>query len=249
MFVKCLAATALFVVLSISAVGQHRPDRSLSQRPATSSGPRIDRLILSTSRIVLPCPPGVASRSGSCNDSTLVIAKAEVSGADKDAVTYQHLVTGGRIVSRGGGIFEWDLAGVTQGEYLMSLTASDKRGRQSEPVSVVIELVSCPDCGGDSCHVLTITDPAAATPAGSLMEFSAVVTGPPKNIQYTWTVSAGTIESGQGTAAIKVRTDPSHEGMTIAATVEISSDGGFGPMCDTTATGIGAVAVRKPGNQ
>jgi len=36
---------------------------------------------------------------------------------------------------------------------------------------------------------------------------------------YTWTVSAGTIESGQGTQSIAVRTTPADQGSNVTATV------------------------------
>ena len=247
MFPKCLAAAVLLAAFVISAAGQHQPNRPASKRPVSGSSElRVDRVELSTTRIVLPCPPGVRSRSDGCNDSMLVTAKAKVSGARLAAVNFQHLVTGGRIVRQSNGTFEWDLSGIPPGRYTLILTASDKRGRQSAPVSVEVELVSCPDCGGDSCPVITVTGPSSETPAGDLMEFSALATGISKDTQFNWTVSAGTIESGQGTTAIKVRTDREQQGMTITATLEIGNDNNFGPMCETTTSATGATAIQSP---
>jgi hypothetical protein len=60
------------------------------------------------------------------------------------------------------------------------------------------------------------------------------------NVTYNWSVSAGTISSGQGTSSIQVDT-AGLGGQTVTATVEL---GGLDPSCSRTAsctTGIRAV--------
>lgn len=54
---------------------------------------------------------------------------------------------------------------------------------------------------------------------------------------YNWTVTAGTIESGQGTERIAVATDRAHAGMVVAAHVEA---GGFyfQPLSASCSTGV-----------
>jgi hypothetical protein len=66
------------------------------------------------------------------------------------------------------------------------------------------------------------------------------------NVTYNWSVSAGTISSGQGTSSITVETT-GLGGQTVTATVEL---GGLDPSCSRTAscsTGIGVppAACRK----
>jgi hypothetical protein len=75
---------------------------------------------------------------------------------------------------------------------------------------------------------------------GSPITFTASVSGD-ASITYNWSVSAGTISSGQGTSSITVDT-AGLGGQTVTATVEL---GGLDPSCSRTAsctTGI------KPAN-
>lgn len=60
------------------------------------------------------------------------------------------------------------------------------------------------------------------------MTFTANVSGGPA-VTYNWTVSAGTIESGQGTPSIVVRTSVADAGTNIRADVVIS---GLDPACN-----------------
>ena len=60
------------------------------------------------------------------------------------------------------------------------------------------------------------------------MTFTANVSGGP-DVTYNWTVSGGTIESGQGTPSIRVRTSRSDAGNTITARVSL---GGLDPSCN-----------------
>ena len=74
------------------------------------------------------------------------------------------------------------------------------------------------------------------------MTFTANVSGGP-DVTYNWTVSAGTIESGQGTPSITVRTSAAEAGSTITATVNL---GGTDPACNcpVTQSESGPVAER-----
>ena len=65
------------------------------------------------------------------------------------------------------------------------------------------------------------------------MTFTANTSGD-VDVTYNWSVSAGTIESGQGTASITVRTTPEMAGSNVTATVEL---GGNAPNCDCVNTG------------
>jgi hypothetical protein len=74
------------------------------------------------------------------------------------------------------------------------------------------------------------------------MTFTASVTGgTASNLTYNWTVSAGTIESGQGTPSITVRTTSGMANSNVTATVNV---GGQDPecRCPSEARGDGGVA-------
>jgi len=83
---------------------------------------------------------------------------------------------------------------------------------------------------------------------GEKLSITANVTGGDPNVTptYNWTVSAGTIESGQGTSIIEVSTKELSDGGYITATVDV---GGFDRACSTsqscTATVIKKVEARK----
>jgi hypothetical protein len=75
---------------------------------------------------------------------------------------------------------------------------------------------------------------------GTPVTFTADVSGGPGTQTYNWSVSAGTITSGQGTSTITVDTT-GQGGQTITATVEL---GGLDPSCGRTASCT--VSVKAP---
>ena len=87
---------------------------------------------------------------------------------------------------------------------------------QDAPASCPTVNVSCPD---------TVKDDADLT-------FTVAVSGGPSSVTptYNWTVSAGSIQSGQGTSTIVVDTGGTG-GQTITATVDV---GGFDRECSTS---------------
>jgi len=62
------------------------------------------------------------------------------------------------------------------------------------------------------------------------------------NVTYNWSVSAGTISSGQGTSSITVNTD-TLGGQSVTATVELS---GLDPSCSRTASCTTSVRAPNP---
>lgn len=83
---------------------------------------------------------------------------------------------------------------------------------------------------GIDCPKVTVSCPSEARP-GEPMTIVASVTGGDPNVTptFNWSISAGTISSGQGTSSITVDTS-GLGGQTITATVEV---GGY-PNCPTT---------------
>ena len=65
---------------------------------------------------------------------------------------------------------------------------------------------------------------------GEKLTFTATIQGGDQNVTptYNWTVSAGTISSGQGTSTITVDTKELAAGSSVTATVEL---GGFDREC------------------
>lgn len=75
------------------------------------------------------------------------------------------------------------------------------------------------------------------------MTFTANVSGgSAQNVTYNWSVSSGTITSGQGTPSITVDTDNSMAGGNVTATVDIGLD--VDCSCDKSASETAPVAPR-----
>lgn len=87
---------------------------------------------------------------------------------------------------------------------------------------------------------IRVNAPTMDIEAGKPFEFIAVINGLPKDLSvtYNWTVSAGTITSGQGTSVITVEVESNDENCT--ATVEI---GGLPRECSST--GSATVSIKK----
>jgi hypothetical protein len=196
-------------------------------------------LTISDTTITLPCAPGTIPVAGTCNDATTVTVATTAVDPENDVLTYNYTVSGGRIVGTGANV-SWDLSGLSPGTYTITAGVDDGCGLcgQTQTRTVTVEACNCrPAC---NCATLSVTEPAGVTDPGNTMTFTANVSGGP-DVTYNWTVSAGTIESGQGTPSIVVRTSAADAGQTITATVTL---GGQDPACNcpSTASGTGVVA-------
>lgn len=76
---------------------------------------------------------------------------------------------------------------------------------------------------GAACREVNVLGPISITKAGDTMVFTTTVSGyaKPDEVKYEWTVSAGMIESGQGTSRITVRTNLKMANSNVTATVHI----------------------------
>jgi hypothetical protein len=93
----------------------------------------------------------------------------------------------------------------------------------------------------DSCPIVRVLC-ADSSDEGSPTPFSATVTGGDSGVEptYNWTVSAGAIESGQGSASIRVGND-GVAGMTMTATVDV---GGYDRACSTSGSCTASILGR-----
>ena len=91
------------------------------------------------------------------------------------------------------------------------------------------------------CPKITVIGPAGLTIPGKTMAFSAKIDSVVLKPSYIWTVSHGTIETGQNTNEILVRTSAADEGANSVATVTVA---GAQSGCELTASESGPVATR-----
>ena len=207
----------------------HRNKREpsiLPNQPPTAS------LAASASTITLPCPPDTHSSGGACPAAATssVNLTTTASDPDGDTLLYSYTVTGGRVTGEGANV-TWDLSGLGPGTYTASVDVDDGCGCiTSSTTSVTI--ANCSDCVPNVvCPTVTVSCPDSVMD-GSSGTVSANVSnaGTPAISTYNWTVSGGTITSGQGTPSITVDTT-GKGGTTITATLEV---GGADPNCPRT---------------
>ncbi len=190
----------------------------------------VNSVTLSDTVISLPCPPGYKSSSGACNDSRTINVSTSASDAENDVLTYNYTVSGGRIVGQGANV-QWDLSGVQPGTYTITTGVDDGCGVCGKTDTKTITIEECKDCVKIcECPTITITGPGGTTNPGETMNFTLSGLG---SYTVNWSVSAGTIESGQGTASITVRAPADGSVSNITATAEV---GGLDPNCNCTAT-------------
>ena len=127
----------------------------------------------------------------------------------------------------------WDLSGVEAGTYVATVEASD-RHKHTASASITVTVVICPSFLPDPppCANISVSCPSTAESKGSVT-FEATVTGwIPETPTFEWSISAGKIISGQGTAKVTVDVlSLSHKSVTATVTV-----GGMDPNCNNVAS-------------
>jgi hypothetical protein len=176
------------------------------------------------------------------NTSTQVKLTTTANDPDGDTLLYTYSVTGGRIVGDGPNV-TWDLSGAQPGSYKVTVEVDDGCGCTAFAETNVTVTGDCtPKPTPVPCPTISIDCPTDVVRVGSPVTFRANITGGgDATMTYNWTVSAGTITSGQGTESITVDTT-SVTVDSIQATLEV---GGLAATCSTSATCSVSIA-RQP---
>jgi hypothetical protein len=219
----------------------HRNAREPEKPPNTA--PVVSSVTPSLSSLLRPCPPGTSSTSCTPTGSEVTLV-ANASDPDSDQLLYTWSVTGGRLSGEGRQV-TWDLSGVANGSYTATVEVND--GNQHTATGNTTVTVA--DCSGcvpppPPCPVVSVSCPTDVEP-NQPITFTASVSGGAAGATWTynWSVSAGTISSGQGTSTITVDTN-GLSGQSVTATVSI---GGADPSCTgTTASCTTSVKVAPP---
>lgn len=210
--------------------------------PPHVNGPPSVSVSASTSNINLPCESGPSVEGCVPSASKEVQLTAQATDPDNDTLLYTWSVTGGKISGEGRAV-NWDLSGVNPGTYTATIEVND--GNQGVANAATTVTVTLCGCAPPPCPSVAVSCPADVQ-VGSPITFNASVTGGPAGLSptYNWSVSAGTITSGQGTSSISVDTT-GIGGQTVTATVEL---GGVAPECSRTASCSTSVTVPVPIN-
>jgi hypothetical protein len=207
--------------------------RNSRQSEIENKPANVTALNVSDADVVIPCPPGTTSTE-SCNDGSTLSVSTTAVDPENDVLTYNYTVSGGRIVGQGANV-TWDVGGLQPGTYTITAGVNDGCGVCGQTQTKTITVRQCTGCTVPcACtNVNGVTGPSGTTRGGDTMTFTANTSGP-VDVTYNWSVSAGTIESGQGTASITVRTTKEMAGSNVTATVEL---GGNAPTCNCVNTG------------
>src|SRR6185436_17646123 len=182
--------------------------------------PVVNAVRPSPSAIVRPCPPPTSSTSctPTGNEVTLV---AEATDQNNDPLLYTWSVTGGRLSGEGRQV-TWDLSGVQNGTYTATVEVNDGN-QHTASGNTTVTVADCPDCKvpPPPCPTVSVSCPTDVEPNAPIT-FTARVSGGAAGATWTynWSVSAGTISSGQGTSTITVDT-ANLGGQSVTATVSI----------------------------
>jgi hypothetical protein len=182
------------------------------------------------SSVLRPCPPPTSSSSCTATGSEVTLV-ADATDVDNDQLLYTWSVTGGRLSGEGRQV-TWDLTGVANGTYTATVEVNDGNQHTANGTATV----TVADCTGcipppPPCPTVSVSCPSEID-ANQPITFTASVTGGAEGATFTynWSVSAGTISSGQGTSTITVdTTGVSGQGVTASVTI-----GGADPSCTGT---------------
>ncbi|HEX5706306.1 MAG TPA: PKD domain-containing protein, partial [Pyrinomonadaceae bacterium] len=229
-------------------IGQFWIGRRNERAPAVlPNQPPVVSLSSSSARVVLAaeCGPNEVPDSACTPTSTSVQLSATASDPDGDTLLYTYSTNGGRVVGDGANA-TLDLTGVAPGTYTVTVEVDDGCGCVSF-ASTTVEVVRCACVPAPpTCPTVDVSC-ADTVQAGQPATFTASVSSGDASITptYNWTVSAGTITSGQGTSSITVDTTGLPGGSSVTATVDV---GGFGAACptsDSCTTGITTIAIPR----
>jgi hypothetical protein len=202
----------------------HRNARTLP--PPPNQAPTVT-VVTSSASITLPCPEGTSSTTCTASASRTIDLTANAVDPDNDTLLYTWSVTGGKLSGDGRGV-SWDLSGVNPGTYTVTVDVNDGNAHTVNG-SATVTVAECTNCV-PPCPTVSVSCPSSVDP-GSAITFSSSLSSS-ANVTYNWSVSAGTISSGQGTSSITVDT-AGLGGQTVTATVEV---GGLDPACSRTAS-------------
>lgn len=212
--------------------------RNARKEPVKPNTPAsITNITISDNEIVLPvcASPTAKPRDGAqCNDATTVNVGVTATDPDNDPIVYQYAVSGGRISGTGANV-TWDLSGQQPGTYTVSIGADDGCGVCNPPQTREVRIINCPDCVEPTpCpEVPRVTASSDLVNPGETVTFTADVVLNGASPTYNWSVSAGTIESGQGTPSIVVRVPADLFGSNVTGTISL---GNIDPSCPATAS-------------
>jgi hypothetical protein len=217
----------------------HRNARGLP--PPPNVAPVINAVTASMTSITRPCPPNTSSSTCTASGSEVTLT-ADARDDNNDTLLYTWSVTGGRLTGEGRSV-TWDLSGVANGTYTASVEVDDGNMHKVSG-SATVTVADCTGCVAPPppCPTVSVSCPSTADPGTPVTFTASVANESGLSLTYNWSVSAGTISSGQGTSSITVDTT-GLGGQTVTASVSL---GGADPSCSGTTNSCSTTITAPP---
>lgn len=175
-------------------------------RTVKQNAPELESVTFSDDAVILPCifrgqVLFVCSEEG---PRIKISSKVKNPGSDLE---YYYVPTGGRIVGTGSDVI-WEFDGVRPHKYELTVGIGKDRVIFGKTITKSIDAKECechpPKC---ECPTISIIGPKGPVKVGSTVMFQASVAGGDRHgpVTYKWTVSNGTIVSGNTSAYLLVK--------------------------------------------
>jgi len=215
--------------LSCSPVAAHANDCKPCVRPGTgepgkeveNKWPNVTDIELEKTELHLPPPKdGSPPKHPEYSQDMTTTVQTSAVDPENDVLIYQYTISGGRIVGTGARVM-WDLNDVLPGTYTITAAVDDGCGlcgaKVTRTVTVLESATGMPPCICSDIRI-EVRQPESSND----YILTAHLTGPRRQgLTYNWTISDGTLVSGQGTQSIRVRPPQEHNGRSRTVAVEI----------------------------
>jgi hypothetical protein len=186
-------------------------------------------LVLDQTELRNPLPEGSPPKWPKTWPDMTIKVQTTAADPEGDIVTYNYNVTGGRVVGTGANVF-WNLSWVMPGTYTITAAVDDGCGLCGEKITRTVTVLAHEDTPACVCSDIGIDSLSSKHRIPHLSAFSVYMSGPRQpNLTYNWTISEGTIDSGQGTPTIKISHPKEKSGQQLKVSVEVV---GLDPNCE-----------------
>ncbi|HEX8845578.1 MAG TPA: hypothetical protein VF791_13080 [Pyrinomonadaceae bacterium] len=194
---RFVALSLLLVLAGFVSVSAQTQEKKKKDKEILTEGPRPVVQLSQHAAMIAPC-------NGAEADAIIPLT-ATVSNFTTTPLRYSWRVSGGRLNGEGANA-TWDLTGAAPGTYTARVEVDNNRDDGCVAfTSTKIVVRDCPPIV--LCPNISISGPDVV-PVGAPVTFTASVSGGTPGVVpiYNWTISAGTLTSGQGTPSITVDT-------------------------------------------
>lgn len=185
-----------------------------------NKSPNVTDLVLDQTELRNPLPEVSPPRWPKTWPDMTVRIQTTAADPEGDILIYNYKVTGGRIVGVGANVL-WNLSAVMPGTYTITAGVDDGCGICGETITRTVNVLAHEDTPACVCSEIAIASLSSKTRIPHLTAFSVYMAPHQPNLTYNWTISEGTIDSGQGTPGIKISHPKEKSGQPLRVSVEV----------------------------